>query len=292
MAKVSDVRLKQFEITERDALLSFLQIAYSNEPFKYDPAYWAWHYLDNPYTSPASIPLWIAKHDHKVVGQAATILVELRVGRETRRAVWILDFVLLPEYRGQKIGKRLLLLARETYPTMLALGYNQMSEIWILLTCLLLIFYAGTLVKTNQTWREAAQLSRSILEGIVNLSTREKVLLLNVPDNLRGAYVYRNGLVEATKSFQEEKKIIHAGAVAFHRLETSSDEVTMRHENGTYVLQLADSRTAFESVDLRHPCVRILDRSRETLRIRFAECAGFDTFLISEGQVRNLASPR
>ena len=44
-----------------------------------------------------------------------------------RRAVWILDFILLPHYRGQKLGKRLLQLARQTYPTMLALGYNEMS---------------------------------------------------------------------------------------------------------------------------------------------------------------------
>ena len=61
------------------------------------------------------------------MGQAATILVELKVGTGTRRAVWILEFILLPEYRGRKLGKRLMMLAGETYPTMLALGYNEQS---------------------------------------------------------------------------------------------------------------------------------------------------------------------
>src|SRR4030095_2991580 len=70
---------------------------------------------------------WIVKDGKRVVGQAATILVELKVAAEIRKAVWILDFILLPEYRGQKLGKRLLQLGRETYPTMLALGYNDMS---------------------------------------------------------------------------------------------------------------------------------------------------------------------
>lgn len=124
---ISEVEVKQFELADRDSLLSFLQIAYANEPVKFDPAYWNWHYLENPYTVPDNIPLWVVKDGDRVVGQAATILVKLKVEDEIRFAVWILDFVLLPEYRGRKLGKRLLLLARETYPTMLALGYNQMS---------------------------------------------------------------------------------------------------------------------------------------------------------------------
>src|SRR5688500_8090858 len=122
-----DVQIKQFELSEEEAVLAFLRIAYANEPRKSDPAFWKWHYLENPYTSLDDIPLWIVKDGERVVGQAATILVELKVDDEIRRAVWILDFILLPEYRGQKLGKRLLQLARQTYPTMLALGYNEMS---------------------------------------------------------------------------------------------------------------------------------------------------------------------
>jgi GNAT superfamily N-acetyltransferase len=123
-----NVQIKQFELSDQEALLSFLRIAYANEPRKSDPAFWKWHYLENPYTSLNDIPLWIVKDGEQVVGQAATILVELKVQEETRRAIWILDFVLFPEYRGQKIGKRLVMLARETYPTMFALGINEQSR--------------------------------------------------------------------------------------------------------------------------------------------------------------------
>ncbi len=122
-----DVQIKQFELSDQEALLSFLRIAYANEPRKSDPAFWKWHYLENPYTSLNDIPLWIVKDGDRVVGQAATILVQLKVQEETRRAIWILDFILFPEYRGQKLGKRLLLLARQTYPTMFALGFNEQS---------------------------------------------------------------------------------------------------------------------------------------------------------------------
>ena len=123
----AEVQIKQFELSEQEALLAFLREAYLDDPRKSDPEVWKWHYLENPYTALENIPLWIVKAGERVVGQAATILVELRVDDEVRRAVWILDFILLPEYRGQKLGKRLLQLARQTYPTMLALGYNEMS---------------------------------------------------------------------------------------------------------------------------------------------------------------------
>jgi GNAT superfamily N-acetyltransferase len=123
----AEVHIKQFELSDQEAVLSFLRIAYSDDPRKSDPAFWKWHYLENPYTSLDDVPLWIVKDGERVVGQAATILVELKVGDETRKGIWILDFILLPEYRGQKLGKRLLQLARETYPTMMALGFNEAS---------------------------------------------------------------------------------------------------------------------------------------------------------------------
>ncbi|HKO97263.1 MAG TPA: GNAT family N-acetyltransferase [Pyrinomonadaceae bacterium] len=123
----AEVQIKQFELSDQEGVVAFLREAYADDPRKSDPAFWRWHYLENPYTSLDDVPLWIVKDGDRVVGQAATILVEIKVLEEIRRAVWILDFMLAPEYRGQKLGKRLLLLARETYPTMLALGYNQMS---------------------------------------------------------------------------------------------------------------------------------------------------------------------
>jgi len=122
-----EVQIKQFELSDQEAVLSFLGRAYADDPRKSDPAFWKWHYLENPFTAADNVPLWIVKDGERVVGQAATILVEIKVEEEIRQAVWILDFILAPEYRGQKLGKRLLLLAREKFPTMLALGYNSQS---------------------------------------------------------------------------------------------------------------------------------------------------------------------
>ena len=123
-----EVQIKQFELSELEAVLSFLRVAYANEPRKSDPAFWKWHYLENPHISPDNIPLWIVKSGDRVVGQMATIPGTLKVGNEEKRALWIIDFIILPEHRGQGLGKRLVQAARDTYcETLMELGHNEQS---------------------------------------------------------------------------------------------------------------------------------------------------------------------
>ena len=122
-----EVQIKQFELSDQRALLSFLGNAYRDDPRKSDPAFWKWHYLENPFTSVDNVPLWVVKNGPEVVGQLATIPVDLKVGEETTRAIWILDFIVDRNYRGRGLGKRLVLAAREWCSTMITLGINEQS---------------------------------------------------------------------------------------------------------------------------------------------------------------------
>ncbi|HKR00243.1 MAG TPA: GNAT family N-acetyltransferase [Pyrinomonadaceae bacterium] len=123
-----DVQVKQFELPERDALLSFLRSAYPGEPLKSDPAFWEWHHLENPYARPDNLPVWVVKSRDLVVGQLAAIPMRLKVGRDEMSAVWVVNIILDPDYRGRGLGKRLFQVAAETYcPRMVALGYNEAS---------------------------------------------------------------------------------------------------------------------------------------------------------------------
>ncbi|MFN2492520.1 MAG: GNAT family N-acetyltransferase [Pyrinomonadaceae bacterium] len=122
-----EVQIAQFQVSDQPALLSFLRTAYPGDLRKSEPAYWRWHYLENPFTSTDNVPLWVVKSGTKVVGQLATIPVDLKVGNEITRAIWILDFIVDGNYRGRGLGKRLVLAAGEWCPTMITLGINEQS---------------------------------------------------------------------------------------------------------------------------------------------------------------------
>ncbi|HEV2800251.1 MAG TPA: GNAT family N-acetyltransferase [Pyrinomonadaceae bacterium] len=123
----TNAQIEQFTVPDTDALLAFLREAYPDDPRKSEPVYWKWHYLENPLTRLEDVPLWVLKDAGRIVGQVATIPVTLKVGDEERRAIWILDFIVGENYRGQRWGRRLLDTAREHCRTMLALGINEGS---------------------------------------------------------------------------------------------------------------------------------------------------------------------
>jgi GNAT superfamily N-acetyltransferase len=108
-------------------LRDFLRLAYPQDARKSDAHFLNWYYQQNPNVSKERIPVWIVMDDGKIVGQLATILVQLKVGSIYTKAIWILEFIVLPKYRGQGLGKRLVLAAREKYPTMITLGINEAS---------------------------------------------------------------------------------------------------------------------------------------------------------------------
>lgn len=122
---MSDLQIKQFEASEQDALLSFLRIAFPGEPNKSNASFWKWHFLENPYVSLDNIPLWVVRSGDKIVGQVASIPVDLKVGDEVRRALWTVDFTLLPEYRPGGLGIYLLQAGWSHWKTLLSLGYNE-----------------------------------------------------------------------------------------------------------------------------------------------------------------------
>jgi GNAT superfamily N-acetyltransferase len=117
--------VEQFKLSEKNALLSFLQIAYADNLRQSDACFWDWHFLQNPLVKPDNLPVWVAKHNQKIVGQLAGTPVNLKVGGENRRAIWILDFIVGEKYRGQGLGKKLVLAAQDFCPLGLGITTHQ-----------------------------------------------------------------------------------------------------------------------------------------------------------------------
>lgn len=122
-----DFEITQLQTHQLDELPEFLRAVYPSEVRKTDLAYLRWFYQQNPNVGSDALPIWILRRNGQIIGQLGTIPVQLKVGATYTKAIWILEFVILPEFRGQGLGKKLVLAAGEKYSTMITLGINEAS---------------------------------------------------------------------------------------------------------------------------------------------------------------------
>ena len=118
--------VKQFELQEKSALFRFLRTAYADNPRMSNEQFWDWHFLENPYTEPDNLPIWIVKNGEEIVAQLAATLVKLKIGAEEKPSMWILDLIVRPDFRRKGLGKKLANAASEFQP--LGLGMNTAEQ--------------------------------------------------------------------------------------------------------------------------------------------------------------------
>ncbi|HYP53772.1 MAG TPA: hypothetical protein VEQ42_09555 [Pyrinomonadaceae bacterium] len=156
----------------------------------------------------------------------------------------------------------------------------------IALACLLPLYALG-LWTTNQPWREASALSRRLVEDVVSQSARGNVLILNAPDNLRGAYVFRNGFEQALRTFQDAKPFARVAVVAAHDTHSRDDAVEFEEEAGVLSVALLDAKASFGQAAAEVPCAGVVEASARVVRLRLEDCAAeFDLFYFSSGRMR------
>jgi hypothetical protein len=137
-----------------------------------------------------------------------------------------------------------------------------------------LVFYCVCLYRTNQTWAEAARLCSSIKDELArSASEGQRLVVINLPDNLRGVPVYHNGLEEALRVFQKERRIETAQVLSLHNLRAVDDAVELKREGDRFSLQLRNGADEFTSVANRFDCVEMLERPRaNSLLFRLSGC--------------------
>jgi hypothetical protein len=159
-------------------------------------------------------------------------------------------------------------------------------KLWMLTIFCLLIFYSANLHRSNQRWREAANLSKSILNDLTSLSRHDDLLVINVPDSLRGVPVYRNGLEQALRTFQRSKRISHIDVVLFHSLQSTTDVIGVVRESKVFSIRLLNEKAEFSRINDQIECVGIAERSKNSLIIQLKDCfTGRDVFFFHEGKM-------
>jgi hypothetical protein len=117
----------------------------------------------------------------------------------------------------------------------------------ILFICLSL-FFGGTLYRSNENWREAGIISKNILESIRRLGNADRLFIINLPDNLNGAFIYRNGIRDAIRLFGSGDQFRDVIVVSYHNI-YEKDEAIMVTRKGLdmYSVVLLNPQTYFMS---------------------------------------------
>jgi len=103
----ADLDIRQAGISDYDSILRFLKKAY-NQRSKYKfPERWNWEYVENYYWEKKNLPIWIAIHNKEIIGQTCAMYVPLKIGKKIYNAAWSVDTIVIPQFRGIGIGKRL-----------------------------------------------------------------------------------------------------------------------------------------------------------------------------------------
>lgn len=158
-------------------------------------------------------------------------------------------------------------------------------KLWLVAMVCILAFYSERLYQTNRTWREAAQLSRSIKDKLAESTTGDHLVILNAPDNLRGVPVFHNGLPEAVQYFQNQRPINQIEIIALQSLQSAADEVEMIGATDSRRLNLLNQDDSFTQVRGAE-CVEVIDHTSKSLAFRLAKCAaGTDLFFFSSGKM-------
>lgn len=146
-------------------------------------------------------------------------------------------------------------------------------KLWMLAIFCLLVFYSASLYRSNQRWREAANLSKSILNDLVSLSGHDDLLVINAPDSLRGVPVYQNGLTKALTTFQRAKKISQIDVVSLHSLQSATDVIEVARESNLFSIGLLSAKAEFSRINDQVECVGIAERSKKFLVIQIKDCS-------------------
>lgn len=162
------------------------------------------------------------------------------------------------------------------------------NRLWLLAMICILGFYSVRLHQTNRLWREAAELSRSIKDELADSATRDRLVVLNAPDNLRGVPVFHNGLPEALEYFQDRKRINLVEIVASQNLQSVADEVEVTRGPETLTIRVLNNSDGFGRID-RSECFEAQAQSKTSLALRVKPCSvDADLFFFDKGRMTKL----
>ncbi|MDX6289329.1 MAG: hypothetical protein QOH42_1128, partial [Blastocatellia bacterium] len=123
---------------------------------------------------------------------------------------------------------------------------------------------------------------------LVESSTRDHLIILNAPDNLRGVPVFHNGLPEALLYFQNRKVFQQVEIIAFQDLQSPFDDVSVSFQAGNLGVRLLDDRDSFVRLEPSE-CFETTKQPHDLELLTKPCAANADLFFFNKGRMLRLS---
>jgi acyl carrier protein len=115
---------------DESEVIAFQRHAYPHRQADLLPARWRWMFVDSARRLGVEPRFWVHREDDRIVGHMGSIPVRVKIGQQQLDTGWLVDTMVLKEYRAQAVGSRLMVEAHEDQPFSLSLGQTaEMREI-------------------------------------------------------------------------------------------------------------------------------------------------------------------
>ena len=124
---MSELAITPRRAADDDELFRLYRAVFGEELAESSRRRWRWQYLDNPATAPDGPEIWVARDGGRLLGQYASMPVQLQWGDREVRSSWGMDVFLSPAARGLGVGARLFTAWSDHVEVALGLGLTASS---------------------------------------------------------------------------------------------------------------------------------------------------------------------
>lgn len=148
----------------------------------------------------------------------------------------------------------------------------------------LLLFWGVSLYNSDRNWAVAGNISESVVASLEQFSDRDRVFIVNAPDNLNGAFVLRGGLTSAYELFygqpERDRPPLDITVVRWFTLENASDTVEIVPlSDNSYRITLTNPSERFQFPPRQNPFFGITQTQPNEYELTFYQFGDRDVLV-------------
>lgn len=145
------------------------------------------------------------------------------------------------------------------------------------------------LFRSNVNWENAGTLSKKCLDSAAKVlktlpsGEKDRTFILNLPDSVNGAYVFRNGFYESLHLFYPAVSTGSVSILSTHSIEDADEEISIEAlDQETFVLDLKSDRSILVQAPASlEPFFKVLYADKGRFQVRFERVRRINSSVLS-----------